>query len=55
MRLKSRAIFEAPTISPAAERMGETVREIGTSVPSFRTPEGLEMVDRLAPPHALST
>ena len=55
LRLRSRAIFEAPTISPVAERIGETVREIGTSVPSLRTPDGLEVVDDLAPPHAFST
>ena len=35
--LMSRAIFEAPMIVPSGPRIGETVREIGTSTPSRRT------------------
>ena len=33
---RSRAIFETPTICPASSRSGDTVSEIGTSVPSLR-------------------
>ena len=32
----SRAIFDAPTISPRSSRIGETVSEIDSRVPSFR-------------------
>ena len=32
----SRAILEAPMISPASSRIGETVREIWISLPSLR-------------------
>ncbi len=32
----SRAIFEAPTISPASPRIGETVSEIDSRLPSLR-------------------
>ena len=32
----SRAIFEAPTISPCSFRIGETVSEIVSRVPSLR-------------------
>ena len=33
----SRAIFEAPMTAPAASLIGDTVREMSSSVPSFRT------------------
>jgi hypothetical protein len=32
----SRAIFDAPTTSPSALLMGDTVREISTRLPSLR-------------------
>ena len=35
-RVMSRAIFEAPTTVPASSRIGETLSEIGSRLPSFR-------------------
>src|SRR5665647_134938 len=35
--LRSRAIVDAPTTTPSASWIGETVSETGTDVPSFRT------------------
>ena len=47
-RVRSRAIFDAPTTWPVASRIGETVREIGNDAAVFALSDRLEMVNGVA-------
>ena len=47
VRLRSRAIFDAPIIAPRASRIGETVSEIGIDVAVLVDPHRLKMIDPL--------
>ena len=46
LSVMSRAIFEAPTIQPAAERIGETLSETSTLAAVLVQPQRLELLDR---------